>query len=58
MRQRKKPEFIITVSRPVLTEEERAKRMEAIKKAAVELVLSTESAKRQRELSQNQNPKG
>ena len=36
---------IITVLRPILTEEERAKRMEEIKRAAVKLVLSTERAK-------------
>ena len=36
---------IITVKRPILTEEERAKRMEEIKRAAVELVLATERAK-------------
>ena len=36
---------IITVSRPELTAEERAKRMEAIKKAAVDLVVATEKVK-------------
>lgn len=36
---------IITVSRPELTAEERAKRMEAIKKATVDLVVATEKAK-------------
>ena len=36
---------IITVVRPILTEEERAKRMEAIKRAAVNLVISTEREK-------------
>lgn len=36
---------IITVTRPELTEAERAKRMEAIKKAAVRLVIETEKAK-------------
>ena len=35
----------ITVVRPILTEEERAKRMEAIKRAAVNLVISTEREK-------------
>ena len=39
---------IITVSRPVLTEEERAKRMEAIKKATIQLVIATEKAKAQK----------
>lgn len=37
---------IITVRRPELTPEERAKRMEAIKQAAVKLVLETEKQKR------------
>lgn len=36
---------IITISRPELTAEERAKRMEEIKKAAIRLVLETEKAK-------------
>ncbi len=36
---------ISTVTRPTLTEAERAKRMEEIKKAAVELVLSAERQK-------------
>lgn len=38
--------FIVTVTRPELTPAERAKRMEAIKKAAVRLVISTEKAKK------------
>ena len=37
---------IIHISRPELTPEERAKRMEAIKKAAVDLVIATERVKR------------
>ena len=36
---------IITVRRPELTPEERAKRMEAIKQAAVRLVIETERNK-------------
>jgi hypothetical protein len=36
---------VITVRRPELTAEERAKRMEEIKQAAVRLVLETEKAK-------------
>lgn len=36
---------IITVRRPELTPEERAQRMEAIKQAAVKLVLETERQK-------------
>lgn len=36
---------IVTVHRPELTAEERAKRMEEIKQAAVRLVLETEKAK-------------
>lgn len=43
-----KPEFIITVSRPVLTPEERAKRMKQIHDAAVRLVLATEREKRKK----------
>lgn len=39
---------IITVRRPELTPEERAKRMEAIKQAAVKLVLETERQKRKK----------
>lgn len=35
----------VTVTRPNLTEEERAKRMKAIKEAATRLVLATEKAK-------------
>lgn len=40
--------IISTVSRPTLTPAERAHRMEAIKKAAVVLVLATEAAKRKK----------
>jgi hypothetical protein len=36
---------IIRVTRPQLTPEERERRMEAIKKAAVDLVLAAERAK-------------
>lgn len=39
---------IIHVTRPELTAEERAKRVEAIKKAAVDLVVATERAKAQK----------
>lgn len=39
---------ITTVSRPQLTPVERARRMEEIKKAAVELVIATEMAKRKK----------
>jgi len=35
-------ENIITVHRPELTDEERAKRMESIKKAAAQLILAAE----------------
>lgn len=34
-----------TVRRPNLTDEERAKRMKAIKEAAIQLILATEKAK-------------
>lgn len=36
---------IVTITRPVLTDEERAKRMEQIKRATIELVTETEKAK-------------
>ena len=36
---------IITVSRPIFTEEERARRMERIKKTAIDLVIETEKRK-------------
>lgn len=39
---------IIQITRPELTAEERAKRMEAIKKAAADLVVATERAKAQK----------
>lgn len=39
---------IITVTRPELTPEEREKRMQAIKDAAVKLVLATERKKAQK----------
>lgn len=41
---------IVTVIRPELTPEERAKRMEAIKRAAVQLVIATEKAKKRKEV--------
>ena len=41
-------QVISTVSRPQLTPVERARRMEAIKKAAVDLVIATEKAKRKK----------
>lgn len=40
---------IIIVHRPVLTPEEREKRMEQIKQAAINLVIATERRKRERE---------
>lgn len=41
------------IHRPELTSEERAKRMEEIKQAAVRLVLETEKAKRLKNRHQN-----
>ena len=38
----------ITVIRPELTKEERAKRMEQIKKAAVDLIIAAEKAAKRR----------
>lgn len=37
--------IVTTVHRPVLTDEERARRMEEIKQAAVRLVLETQKTK-------------
>lgn len=39
---------VVTIHRPTLTAEARAKRMEAIKQAAVQLVIETEKAKRRK----------
>ena len=43
----------VRVYRPILTEEEHARRMEAIKKAAVDLVIATERAKQKKSRSFN-----
>ena len=40
---------IVRVYRPILTEDERARRMEAIKKAAVDLVIAAEKSKAKQE---------
>ena len=45
---------IVRVYRPILTEEERARRMEAIKKAAVDLVIAAEKAKKNKNRSFNE----
>ena len=45
---------IVKVYRPILTEEERARRMEAIKKAAVDLVIVAEKAKKNKNRSFNE----
>ena len=44
----------ITVTRPILTDEEREKRMAAIKKAAVNLVIATERAKAKKRMEEEQ----
>ena len=44
---------IVKVYRPILTEEERARRMEAIKKTTVDLVIATERAKQKKSRSFN-----
>mgnify|MGYP006974599005 CR=1 FL=1 len=44
----------VRVYRPILTEEERARRMEAIKKAAVDLVIAAERAKKNKNQSFNE----
>lgn len=41
-------EFIVHIQRPELTPEERAKRMEAIKKATVKLVLTAAKERTQK----------
>lgn len=46
-----KPAAIVRVHRPDLTPEEREKRMELIRRAAVNLVLATERARRQKDMS-------
>lgn len=46
-----KPKAIVRVHRPDLTPEEREKRMELIRRAAVNLVLATERARRQKDIS-------
>ena len=43
---RKAMQTIVRVSRPTLTPVERARRNETIKRAAVDLVIATETAKR------------
>lgn len=43
---------IVKVSRPQLTPVERARRMEAIKRAAVDLVIATETAKERKKAKQ------
>ena len=43
-----KVQNIVRIHRPDLTPEERAHRMDAIKKAAVNLVIATEAAKRKK----------
>ena len=40
--------IISTVTRPTLTAEERAKRMEEIKRAAARLIIETEKQKRRK----------
>ena len=46
------PNAVVKVYRPILTEEERERRMERIKEAAVRLILSVEENKRKK--NQNQ----
>lgn len=43
------PQAIITIRRPILTEEERAKRMKAIHDAACKLVIANEKLRREKE---------
>ena len=46
------PNAVVKVYHPILTEEERERRMERIKEAAVRLILSAEESKRKK--NQNQ----
>ena len=46
------PNAVVKVYRPIFTEEERKRRMERIKQAAIRLILSTEENKRKN--NQNQ----
>lgn len=39
---------VVTITRPALSPEEKAKRMEEIRQAAVRLVLETEKAKKRK----------
>lgn len=39
----------VRIYRPILTEEERARRMEGIKKATVDLIIATEKSKAKKE---------
>ena len=47
--------IIATIRRPILTEEERARRMEKIKEAAYQFVLETEKLKRAKELAEKKS---
>ena len=41
---------IVQITRPELTAEERAKRMESIKRAAIDLIVATERNKARKEI--------
>lgn len=41
-------EHIIRIHRPVLTEEERARRMKLIEEAAIQLIIAADQAKREK----------
>lgn len=45
--------IISTVRRPILTDEERARRMEEIKKAAINLIIAEERAKAKKKEDSN-----
>lgn len=44
------PNAVVKVYHPILTEEERERRMERIKQAAIRLILSTEEKKKNQDL--------
>ena len=48
----KKSEIIVHIHRPVLTEEERARRMECIRYAAVQVLLDARRADQEKRLEQ------
>mgnify|MGYP003374029034 CR=1 FL=1 len=46
----------ITIHRPVLSDEERARRMERIKQAAINLILAADRVEREKEMARTGSP--